>query len=116
MNEQCIDLAIFENLKVMMGSDFIGELIDAFFEEAPVLIIQVEGALAVGDAETFRRAAHSLKSSSASFGAMDLSALAKELELVGKEGNLVGVAEKVTQLKEEYVSVHDTLEALRDGA
>jgi len=116
MTDPCIDVAIFENLKAMMGADFIGELIDAYFEEAPQLIGQIEQALASGDAEVFRRAAHSLKSSSASFGAMQFSAKAKELELIGKEGNLAGTGEKVASLKEDYIIVHDSIEALRNGA
>jgi len=116
MIDACIDVATFENLKAMMGDDFIGELIDAYFEEAPQLIGQIEQALASGDAEVFRRAAHSLKSSSASFGAMQFSARAKELELIGKEGNLAGTGEKVAKLKLDYISVHDSLEALRNGA
>ena len=40
-------------------------------------------ALAAGDAERFRRAAHSLKSNSNTFGALALGALARELELGG---------------------------------
>jgi HPt (histidine-containing phosphotransfer) domain-containing protein len=116
MTDPCIDAAIFENLKAMMGADFIGELIDAYFEETPQLIGQIEQALASGDAEIFRRAAHSLKSSSASFGAMQFSAKAKELEWIGKEGNLAGTGEKVASLKADYIMVHDTIEALRNGA
>ena len=116
MIDPCIDVTVFENLKAMMGEDFIGELIDAYFEEAPQLIGQIEQALASGDAVVFRRAAHSLKSSSASFGAMQFSASAKELEMIGKEGNLAGSGDKVAVLKEDYVTVHDSLEALRNGA
>jgi histidine phosphotransfer protein HptB len=115
MTDPCIDAATFENLKAMMGDDFIGELIDAYFEEAPQLIGQIEQALASGNAEVFRRAAHSLKSSSASFGALQFSARARELELIGKEGNLAGTGEKVANLKQDYITVHDSLEALRNG-
>ena len=115
MADTCIDMITFENLKAMMGADFIGELIDAYFEEAPQLIGQIEQALASGDAEVFRRAAHSLKSSSASFGALQFSARAKELEMIGKEGNLDGTFEKVADLKIDYDAVHNALEALRDG-
>jgi len=115
MADPCIDVATFENLRTMMGADYIGELIDAYFEEAPQLIGQIEQSLASGNAEVFRRAAHSLKSSSASFGALQFSARAKELEMIGKEGNLDGTFEKVANLKEDYNAVHAALEALRDG-
>ena len=50
MTDPSIDIAIFENLKAMMGADFIGELIDAYFEETPQLLGQIEQALASGDA------------------------------------------------------------------
>jgi HPt (histidine-containing phosphotransfer) domain-containing protein len=115
MTDSCIDVTIYNNLKVMMGDDYIGELIDAYFEETPQLIGQIERAYGSGDADAFRRAAHSLKSSSASFGAIQFSARAKELEMIGKEGSLAGVSDKVASLKEDYCAVHDTLEALRDG-
>ena len=40
-----------------------------------------------GDAERFRRAAHSLKSNSNTFGALTLGALARELELGGLDAD-----------------------------
>ena len=43
-------------------------------------------ALSAEDAETFRRAAHSLKSNGASLGALPLSESAKEFEMMGKVG------------------------------
>jgi len=53
------------------------------------------------DAEAFRRAAHSLKSNAASFGATTLSALARELELAAKSGTLDGAAFRVERLAGE---------------
>jgi HPt (histidine-containing phosphotransfer) domain-containing protein len=42
-------------------------------------------ALGAGNADQFRRAAHSLKSNSNTFGAHELAAIAKDLELSGLE-------------------------------
>src|SRR5512142_2677500 len=83
-----LDLSTFEELKQMSGPDFIDELVDTYLEDAPRLVREMQSALAARDADTFRRAAHSLKSNSATFGAMHLSALAKDLEMLAKENKL----------------------------
>jgi HPt (histidine-containing phosphotransfer) domain-containing protein len=116
MPETILDQPTFENLKAMMGADFIGELIDTYLEETPRTLAQLKQALVEGNAEVFRRSAHSIKSSSASFGAVQLSALAKELEMLGKEGKLDGAGEKVESLALDYQRVASALGVLRDGA
>jgi HPt (histidine-containing phosphotransfer) domain-containing protein len=70
-------------------------------------------ALAVKDADTFRRTAHSLKSNSNTFGALTLGAMARELELtsVSKVGE--GDAEPLDALAQEYSRVAAALKALR---
>ena len=64
-----IDLATFEALKDSMGADFIHELVQAYLEETPQLLSKLQQALARQDCEVFRQAAHSIKSTSNSFGA-----------------------------------------------
>jgi HPt (histidine-containing phosphotransfer) domain-containing protein len=95
-----------------MGADFIGEVIAIFNEDAPQLLQNMQQALAVDDAELFRRAAHTLKSNSASFGAVTLAELARELEMLGKEGRLAGAAEKVAQAAAEYQRVQQALKEI----
>jgi histidine phosphotransfer protein HptB len=106
-----IELKTFYELKDAMGGGFIGELIDTYCDETPQLIPQLKQSLAKGDAEAFRRAAHSIKSSSASFGALEFSAQAKELEMIGKAGDL-SAASKVDSLANEYIQVAQTLQEL----
>ena len=79
-----IDRTTFEELKQMSGEDFINELIDAFLDDAPNMIHQMQSALAAKDVESFRRNAHSLKSNANTFGATELAGLAKELELMAQ--------------------------------
>jgi HPt (histidine-containing phosphotransfer) domain-containing protein len=95
-----------------MGADFIGEVIAVFNEDAPELLYQMKAALAAADAELFRRAAHSLKSNSASFGADKLAGLARELEILGKEGSLAAVGDKVALAEVEYQRVQQALQEL----
>jgi len=59
------------------------ELGDTFAEEAPLMLAELRSAHAEGAAERFRRAAHSLKSNSNTFGAVRLGEMARALELGG---------------------------------
>ena len=69
MSAAVIDPHTFDELQANAGADFVAELVDTFAEEAPPLIAEMRSALAAGAAERFRRAAHSLKSNSSTFGA-----------------------------------------------
>ncbi|MFM8369738.1 MAG: Hpt domain-containing protein, partial [Chloroflexota bacterium] len=96
-----LDLNTFNILKESTGEDFIAELIDAFFADTLTQMSDMKSAMAANDAETFRRAAHSLKSNAATFGATDLQALARELEMMGREKNLA-VGNRLESLKEAF--------------
>ena len=107
-----IDLDTFNSLKETTGADFIGELIDAFLDEAPTLLAQLHSALAGQDTETFRRAAHSLKSNAATFGATELTALSRELEGLGRDKNLE-IGNRLQVLEAEFRQVVKELETLK---
>ncbi len=94
-----INQATFEELKQISGEDFINELIDAFLEDAPNMLQNMQSALEAKDVESVRRNAHSMKSNANTFGAMELGALAKELELMAKENNL-DIGNRLKVLKE----------------
>lgn len=78
-----IDAAAWAELEQTAGADFIGELVQTFLEEGPVMLQALRDAHAAGHADDFRRAAHSLKSNGLTFGALDFAATARELELGG---------------------------------
>jgi HPt (histidine-containing phosphotransfer) domain-containing protein len=78
-----IDRATYESLTDATGDEFVVELVATFVAEAPRMLDDLRDALARGDADRFRRAAHSLKSNANTFGALRLGALAKALELGG---------------------------------
>ena len=66
--------------------------------------------LEIEDQELFTRSAHTLKSSSANVGAMNLSEMSKELEMSGNNGNMKKAPEKVKKVEKEYASVKEALE------
>jgi len=114
MEEQdAIDHAVLEGLLESVGGDreFLAELLQTYFDDAPRLLEAMHAALSAGSAEEFRRAAHSLKSNSASFGAMPLSRMSKELEDMGRAGTLDGAGKGVAAAEAEYARVKAALEA-----
>ena len=90
--------------------DFLAELLDEYFKDAPAQFQTLHEALITGNAETFRRAAHSMKSNSANFGAMTLSGMCKELEEMGRTGQLDGAAPLIVQAETEYQRGKSALE------
>ncbi len=108
-----IDKTTFDELKQISGADFINELIDTFLEDAPRLFNELKAAQEAGNADTFRRAAHSLKSNAATFGATQLSELAKELETLGREDRLKETGDRLNVLKEALDSACDELRGLK---
>lgn len=108
-----IDQGTFDELKQMSGAEFINELIDTFLDDAPKLVSQIRAALEAQDADSFRRAAHSLKSNAATFGAARLAELAKELEMLGKENRLGETGTKLTLLDEAVTSASEELKGLK---
>jgi HPt (histidine-containing phosphotransfer) domain-containing protein len=116
MNPQSIiDSPTFDALKEAMGADYINELVQAYFEETPQLLSRLQDALAKQDCGAFRQAAHSIKSTSNSFGALQYGALAKELEMMGREARLDGAPGKVKSLVTGYEAVHQALVELCHG-
>ena len=78
-----IDPTTFSELQQTAGHEFVAELVITFLEEAPGMLAELREALAAGDAQRFRRSAHSLKSNGLSFGALPLAEAARALELGG---------------------------------
>jgi HPt (histidine-containing phosphotransfer) domain-containing protein len=112
MSEAVIDQATFVGLKELVGDDFIDELVETFFEEGPGLLEEMRLALDSGDAEVFRRAAHSLKSNGASFGATQLASLARDLEYMGRDSQLDEAGPKMPELEAAYARAAEALKAL----
>ena len=111
MSQPVIDAATLDQLVANTDRDFVAELLTTYLDDSPRLLTDMRQALAGGSAPNFQRAAHSLKSNSASVGAMGLSAQAKELEMLGRAGQLEGAAEKLDTLAAAYAQVEAALRA-----
>ena len=113
MGTPTIDVATFEALEETTGADFARELVDTFLDEAPAMLNDLHEAMASNDADKFRRAAHSLKSNSLTFGALTLGAMARELELTNVAKVRESAAQPLTALADEYSRVAAALTELR---
>lgn len=115
MPDPILDPAALDNLLVTVGGDrsFFVELIDTFLADSPKMIAAMRQALDSNNAEELRRAAHTLKSNSANFGAKSLSRIAKELEEIGRVGTLAEGAGTLAQFESEYERVRGALQQAR---
>ena len=107
------DHAMLAQFKELMGSDgdeMMAELITLFLEDTPKQINTLEQSLKPADPEQLRQTSHALKSSSASLGALGISALCAELEAIGKQGSTLGAAERISRIQAEYHGVKTLLE------
>jgi len=115
---EIIDRTVFINLLDSLGGDvdFMNELVEAYLASSPELIDSIRQAHAAGDAPVLQRAAHSLKTGSASFGALAFAAQCKELEDIGKNGALEGAGEKIASMEAAYAGVAAALQAAVESA
>jgi HPt (histidine-containing phosphotransfer) domain-containing protein len=99
-----LEPGVLDRLLETTGGDpaFVGVLLETFAEDAPGLIAQLGDALSADDARTALRAAHTLKSNAATFGASALSALCADLEARARTGDLRDGARLFERIEESY--------------
>jgi HPt (histidine-containing phosphotransfer) domain-containing protein len=115
MTPPTIDRATFDDLKDTAGAEFAVELVDTFLAEAPEMLAELRRAFGAGDADAFRRTAHSLKSNGNTFGARTFAAMAKELELGGMAPVQAASGGPLEALASEYARVAGALTELKRG-
>jgi len=111
-----VDSAALERLVKIIGDepDLLAALIDTFHEDVQRLVDNARRGLQQGQAEEVRRAAHTLKSTGAAFGATRFSELSRTLESLAGSGTLGGAAELIRRIEAEYHRVRIALETVRE--
>jgi CheY-like chemotaxis protein len=109
-----IDAKVLARLSDGVGGDaeFVSELIAQFVADAPTLLDAASAGLERGDDEEVRRAAHTLKSNAATFGAHGLSQRARELEELAKRGALDDAGPRIEELRRDLAAVSEALPAV----
>ena len=117
---KALDPKVLQDFRNAMGDsadEFLAELIDAYLEDSPNLLQQMREAIAPGNFKAMKDAAHTLKSSSASLGAIALSKLCQQLENVGRSPSIStkDASAMVSQIESEYERVKLALQAELQG-
>jgi CheY-like chemotaxis protein len=102
----------FRGLDPSGGMGLVKQIVEVYLNTAEDTVCQIEQAVAAGDAETLRRAAHTLKSSSVNVGAERLSGLFRQLETFGREGRLEEAQSLLAGMRHAYQRSTAELEKL----
>ena len=114
----CLDAKALQIIRDMAGEgaeEVLAQVIDAYLEDAPKLLQAIAGAIALKDAQTLHRSAHTLKSSSTMLGATHLGNLCKELEAIGRRGTIQDREPKLSEIEAEYERVKAALQIKRQA-
>jgi len=112
LHATALDQKILENIRGLQKEgepSLMDKIITIYVQTTPGLLQDLSEAVAASDAQAMKKAAHSLKSSSANLGAMKLSELCKEVESMGRMGALKGASALVTKIEHEYSAVEKSL-------
>ncbi|MEB3214420.1 MAG: response regulator, partial [Leptolyngbyaceae bacterium] len=93
----------------MKSREDLSTLLDLFLDESKSLIQNMQSAIAEHDGSKLNFAAHTLKSSSASLGAITLSQHCQLLEKMGQEGDLSQGEIAISDIQAHYQKVESAL-------
>jgi PAS domain S-box-containing protein len=101
--------AALEELRSSLDDDGVADIIQTYLADTPERLRQLRQSIDAGEAAAVYRTAHTLKSSSALFGAQDMAALCLAVETAARDGSLQDAAEKAAAIEVQYRRVHQAL-------
>jgi CheY-like chemotaxis protein len=115
--EEPIDRAVLADLGALLtnGEPVLPQLVATFLGDVPGRLAAIRDAIDHGDAAALRRAAHTLKGSSATLGARDAAASCAALEACGASGSMRAARERFRDLERDIARACAALEAHAAG-
>jgi two-component system sensor histidine kinase BarA len=107
-----LDPTAIDRLLQIGGPDLLRRMIEAYLGTSPERLTAALEGYASGDLQAVERAAHSLKSSSANFGAEDLVDLVATIEQRATEGEARALEPLMEELPGRFEAVCRSLEDL----
>ena len=106
-----LDPAALVDMLAMVGDDaeFVGEIVDTYLADAPVLLDGMDAALAAEDLGALGRHAHTLKGNSRNVGATALAEMARRLEEQARAGDATDAGPRIADARAEFGRVADAL-------
>ena len=110
-----LDGAAWERLHASLGSraaDLLPGIVRSFVHESDGLLAAARSAAAAERADELHRAVHTLRSTSASFGALDLATLCREAESRAKENETTTLVPLLDRIEGELARARRALESI----
>ncbi|MEP7284793.1 MAG: ATP-binding protein [Chloroflexota bacterium] len=112
-----LDSKTFNNLRKLYNqsdSRFMGRSIETFLDNSGKMLKALRSAVEHNELTEIYRLAHTLKSGSASYGAVRFSGMCKTLEGEAREGTFTDLFQQLEQIEIEYEKVALALKAEQD--
>ncbi len=112
INSSAVDqrvLSALRELQMPGKPDILKRIISAYLSSSEPLIAELRKALVVNNLEVLQKSAHSLKSSSANVGAIELSGICKKLEMDCRSNSLEDGQDLVAAIESEFLQVKRAL-------
>ena len=111
-----VDQAALDRLVEWGGDKLLRQMLRLFLENSRVRLDAMREALPDGgDLDEVHRGAHSLKSSAANVGAMEMSGIAAQLEATADSGDRAGSAVLFAELTRAYEVAEVRLQSVLEG-
>ncbi len=110
-----IDVSVLNKIRDLQQPgkiDLVDKIVNIYLDSSHELMDQIHQGLGTSNFESIQFAAHSLKSSSANIGALQLAKHYKDLDLACKKRDHDLVRRTISAIDEEYLSVTDEISSL----
>jgi two-component system, sensor histidine kinase and response regulator len=104
-----------ENIRALSpanGNALLERVLQAYVKDTPTHFQTLRQAITAANADSLRKAAHSLKSSSANVGAELLAQMCKDMEQLGRNGSTEGAADMLAGMEREFQAVRQSLNTI----
>ena len=102
-------------MNIGFNKDAYAAILNTYYAEGVKYLDLLPNLLEAGEIQLFTTDVHGIKSSSASIGAMEVSALFKELEFAGKAGDVASINRKFNGYLDKFREILDEVKAYLIG-
>jgi CheY-like chemotaxis protein len=110
-----INRQALENIRALSavhGDALLERVLQAYLDDTPTHLQTLQQAIAIGNISQIRKAAHSLKSSSANVGADVMAQRCKEMEQLARHDTTAGAAALLADMDRSFQAVRQALGAI----
>jgi HPt (histidine-containing phosphotransfer) domain-containing protein len=114
MPHPVIDQKVLDGIRALQEEgkdDLLNKVIMIFLNDSPERLKELRKAVNSGDAPSINRIAHTLKSSCANLGALNLSSHFKEMEAMGRTNSIEYAPQLLSQIESEFLAAEAALKS-----